>query len=170
KKRDMLSHTLVNLMSRVNPHLKDNHEIKYRLLNNIITISNDKLDITPCHTYDITDKKKITKQIYKTNSVKYKKYGLNIELMIDIISNIKDCNKRNELTRYVANCMKLTYITSHKEYISDLSIKNDLKIISKGILILDNQKRLNNINIKEEAYNRNNKKRTSLYKYKKIMK
>ncbi len=161
EKRNKLSYTIINLMGKMNPHLKETYELKCKLWTHLLIIANYSLNIEIPYkissNYEDTKIKKKLIQPYKSNNVKYKKYGKNIELIIEKGKNMVDQSKRRTFAYHVANWMKLIYITCNKEYISDKIVKNDLKIISNNVLVLDDIIVLNNIVIKEKSNLKSNR-------------
>src|SRR5262249_38136022 len=70
------------------------------------------------------------------HKIKFRHYGRNLETLVNKAKDL-DTDKRAGLSYVVANYMKLVYANWNKETVSDDIIRQDLNMMSKGLLELD---------------------------------
>lgn len=137
-KRSRLAALIVNVMTQLNPSIKEMSDYKQKLWDHLHIISDFKLNVDS--PYPVPDKEtlldKPDKISYQANGIKYRHYGQNIETIIKRVCEIDDEEKRTALTHAVANHMKKAYIMWNKESVSDEVIASHLAELSKGALVL----------------------------------
>jgi hypothetical protein len=86
---------------------------------------------------------------YPSNRIRYKHYGKTVELMIERAKQITDePERKSNMVASIANFMKMSYVTWNKDSVSDESIINDLKTLSNGELVLDENVNLNKVEVR----------------------
>lgn len=144
EERNRAAQTIISIMGNLNPHLRDINDFKHKLWDHIALISDFKLDID--YPYEIPEKSHFTekpKQVpYNEYPIRYKHYGKLIELMIEEAVKMEDDEKKNILIMMIANHMKRSYLTWNRNVVTDEDIFNDLKEMSKGALVVQENAKL----------------------------
>ena len=139
KVRSEIAFEVIDLMALMNPFQRNNPEYKHKLWDHLFIISDFKLDVDgPYEMPSKVDFEKPPKVMeYPQNRIKYKHYGLNIELMVKKAQEIKDPDKNKEYVKLIVSYMKMAYRNWHHEQISDENILADLAKMSDGKLTID---------------------------------
>lgn len=145
--RNQYAKVVIDLMGFLNPHLRDVADFKHKLWDHLHIISDFKIDV------DSPYPKPTAEMIYfKPDPLKYpqqrisfKHYGKTIELMIEKAKIIEDEQRKQHMVQSIANFMKMAYVTWNKDSVADETILNDLKILSKGELQLEENVNLNRV-------------------------
>jgi len=138
--RNKCAQAIVNVMSNLNPHYRENSDVKHKLWDHLAIISNFKLDVD--YPFEIvkpeTLKERPKKVAYSKNSIKLKHYGRIVELFIKEAVETNDQQERDYLIRMIANHMKRLYLTyNNDEIINDEQIFKDLEELSEHRLTVD---------------------------------
>ena len=72
--------------------------------------------------------------LYRTDHIRYKHYGNNIELMVMTVAKMEESAEKQAYIEMIANLMKKFYLTWNKEAVNDDQIFKDLSTISKGAI------------------------------------
>lgn len=146
--RNKVAQAIINVMGQLNPHLRDITDFKHKLWDHIFIISDFKLDVDS--PYPIPDKetifKKPEKLDYPQSNIRFKHYGKSTEAIIAKAVEMEDGDEKNELIQLIANLMKKSYLTWNRDSVDDSLILSDLKILSKGKLIIPDDFRLTQTN------------------------
>lgn len=134
---------LVELMRQfVQPGAKDNNDVTHKIWDDILIISQFKLDVDA--PFPLPDETIINKKPaplgYRFSQPKLKHYGKNIEYLVAKISLIENEDEKQNATIYVARLMKSFFAQYNKEIVEDEVIKEQLYRISSGKIVLDLEK------------------------------
>jgi Domain of unknown function (DUF4290) len=159
EERNKHAQAVIDLMGFLNPHLRDVADFKHKLWDHLFIIADFDLDVDS--PYPIPSKESLDtkpdKVSYPSNHIRYKHYGKTVEHLIEKARAIEEPDKKAQMTAQIANFMKMSYVNWNKDNVSDDTIINDLKIISKGELILDESTNLNKVEVRPVNKNpRNN--------------
>ncbi|MBP5210550.1 MAG: DUF4290 domain-containing protein [Bacteroidales bacterium] len=136
EKRNEQIRAVVQVMSTLNPHLKDYPDIKHKLWDHVFAIADYDIDIDSPYPMpakeDISSKPEMI-EVNKT-PIKATCYGRNIESMIDLIASREDGEEKNELIKMLALYMRQQYLIWNKDNVSDKTIFNDMEMLSGGKL------------------------------------
>lgn len=137
--RTQYAYVIFDVMQQINPNDKPNDDYYKKLWNHMHIISDFKLDID--YPYEVASKEVIEKkpeQIpYKTNRIKYRFYGVNLENVIKTLAEEEQNDDIQNILAGIADQMKYKYINWNEEIVSDELIAEHLKNISDGKLIFD---------------------------------
>jgi hypothetical protein len=156
--RNRQAQALISVMGNLNPHLRDIHDFKHKLWDHIAIMSEFKLDID--YPYDIPvpatfqEKPKIV--AYPQSAIRYKHYGKILQRMIETACTYEEGDERRALISIIANHMKKSYLTWNREAVDDQVIVNDIAVLSKGRIKLDDTYKLEET---REILNKGKKKR-----------
>jgi hypothetical protein len=137
--RTRLSHLLVNLMSKLNPQLRDIQDSQQKLWNHLYVMSGSKLDVDAPFKLSAMEylNDKPQKMQYQLNTPRYKHYGKNVELLIQRAVELEDEKEQEAAIISIGKLMKTLYKSYNKENITDDVILGDIRQMSKGKLNMD---------------------------------
>jgi len=139
EKRNNYAHALVELMKQINPSVKDANETDQRLWDDIYIMSGFDLDLDspyPMPSPDILTRKPDPLP-YAVNSIRFKHYGHNINLLIEEAKKIEDKDKKHYAYIYVGRLMKSFFSSWNKDNIDDSVIYDNINVLSGGDFDLD---------------------------------
>jgi len=142
EKRSQFAKTLIELMRQINPAMRDAQDSYHKIWDHLYIMSNFKLDVDspyPKPETSIFDKKPM-RVAYNTQSLYFKHYGRNIELLISKAIELTDKEEQDAAIIYVGRLMKRFYASWNKENIDDAIIVEHLHIMSKNKLRIDVEK------------------------------
>jgi len=142
--RTTVSRSIIKVMGQLSPHLRDVTDFNHKLWDQLIIMSDFKLDVDAPYPYP--DKavlfEKPKRLAYPHKVIKNKHYGYVIEDLIKKASVMEDPKEKHALTYTIANMMKKAYMNWNKESVSDKIIIEQLAHFSGGKLSLDINTRL----------------------------
>jgi hypothetical protein len=148
EKRNDSAAALVILMKQINPSVKEGTEDTQKLWDDLIIMSDFKLEVDspfPIPTREILLKKP-DRLGYKNKKIRYKHFGLNIQLLADHAISLEDKNDQEAAIIYIGRLMKSFASLWNKENLDDSVIINNIKELSGGALDIDiNEVRENNL-------------------------
>ena len=137
--RNMSAKALVELMKQINPSLKEGGEDSQKVWDDLVIMSDFDIDIDS--PYPIPEKGILTRKPrrmkYKDKLIRYKHYGLNIQLMVDAATRIEDDEKREAAVIHIGKLMKGFASVWNRENLDDEVILNNIRDLSNGILDID---------------------------------
>jgi hypothetical protein len=145
EKRTKYANMIVNVMGFLNPQLRDKVDYKHKLWDHLFLISGYKLDVDSPYPIPQPESSKLrpSKIAYPSSDIQYKYYGKTLEEMIRKFAGMEDGSAKEQYTRYIANYMKMSYLTWNKDTVDDTTILNHLEELSEGKLQLPEAARLN---------------------------
>ena len=87
---------------------------------------------------------------YPRHKVKFRHYGHNVEVLIDKALVENDEKKKAFFAESIATVMKMTYRNWNNEDVNDDTIKDDLRMMSEGVLSLDDEQRIQNMQLRHD--------------------
>jgi hypothetical protein len=141
-KRTEYAHTMIELMKQLTPAHKDNAESPQKMWDDLYIISDFKLDIDgpyPKPEREVLERKP-DKVGYQSNNIKYKHYGMNIELLIKKAIEMEDAEEREAAIVYIGKLMKSFYSTWNKDFVEDDVLVKQINQMSGGVLNIDIEK------------------------------
>lgn len=147
EERNRYAQVVIDLMGFLNPHLRDVADFKHKLWDHLHIISNFKIDVDSPYPKPSEDaiRYKPDPLKYPQHRIKYKHYGKTVELMIQKARNIEDVDRRQQMVQSIANFMKIAYVTWNKDTVADETIIKDLREMSNGTLILEENVNLHKV-------------------------
>jgi hypothetical protein len=138
EERNKMANAIISVMGQLNPHLRDIADFKHKLWDHLFIISDFKLDVDS--PYPLPDKETIfekpEKMVYPVTENRFKHYGKSVKDLIDTAIKYEEGDEKNKLIEIIVNLMKKTYLTFNQASVEDKQILADLKLISKGQLIV----------------------------------
>lgn len=145
EKRNEMANAIVEIMGRMEPHLKEVDDFQHKLWDHLIVMSDYKLNVkSPYGTPTLEDSRVTPNRIpYKDTDIRYKQFGRILFKMIEEIDKCETEDEKKGLARVVANHIKKSLIIWDKD-ISDEQVVEVMEKISKGRLTLSEDAELAN--------------------------
>ena len=125
---------VIAVMGNMNPHLRDVNDFKHKLWDHVQIMSDFRIDIDspfPIPTRESFNTG-INRVPYKTDPIRIRHYGRNIQMMVNDVARKSDSEAREKAILMLANHMKKLYVTWNKDVVYDDIIFRDIEFLSKG--------------------------------------
>ncbi len=142
EKRTSYAESVVQLMKQINPNVKDSTDYNQKVWDDLFIISNFDLDVDspyPIPNAEILDRKP-DRVPYKSNAIKYKHYGRNIDIMIGQAIEMEDPESREGAIVSIGRLMKSFAQTWNNDNMEDKTVLEHIKRMSGGKLEIDLEK------------------------------
>ena len=148
EKRTEAAHFIVSVMAQMNPQVKQTDDYLHKLWDHLYIISDYQLDVDSPFPppQPLTESTKPHHVDYQNHNIQYGHYGYYMAKMIEIASETEDEEMRQALAHSIANQMKRNFLEWSGNVVNDQQIIADLKAMSKGRLVLDEETKLNGTN------------------------
>ena len=145
QKRTEAANFIISIMAQMNPQVKQSDDYLHKLWDHLYIISDYQLDVDSPYPAPepLAEASKPRHVGYQNNQIEYGHYGHYMAKMIEMASQVEDEETRQALSLSIANQMKRNYTEWGGNVVSDQQIIADLKAISKGRLVLDEEAKLN---------------------------
>jgi hypothetical protein len=134
EERNTMAKAIVDVMGNLQPHLRDVPDFKHKLWDQLFIMSDFKLEVDS--PYEKPDKDLLQSKpealAYPKAASKYRFYGNNIQIMIDVALTWDAGEAREALYFAIANHMKKCYLNWNKDTVDDTVIFEHLKELSNG--------------------------------------
>ena len=142
EERNIAANAIITVMGQVNPMLRDREEFESKLWVHLYIISGYRLKVNyPCELPTREEvEKKPNKLAYPQSQIPYRYYGKTVLLLIEQILQIHDEEEQKKQILGLANLMKRQYHTYNHESVDDKIIRLHLLELSKGRLVLGEEK------------------------------
>jgi len=136
---------IISVMVQMNPSIKQSSDYEHKLWDHLYIISGYNLDVdSPYAPPTPASRKKKPQHIgYQNNEIKYGHYGHYIIKMIEAAAKEENDEVREALAYSLAGQMKRNYLEWNKSVVNDQVILDDLKAISGGRLVIDDEAKMN---------------------------
>ncbi|MEM9327885.1 MAG: DUF4290 domain-containing protein [Bacteroidota bacterium] len=142
EKRSSYAETVVQLMKQINPNVKDSTDYNQKVWDDLFIISDFDLDVDspfPIPNAEILDRKP-DRVLYKSNEIRYKHYGRNLEIMISQAIEMEDPETREGAVISIGRLMKSFAQTWNGDNLEDKIVLDHIKRLSGGKLDIDLEK------------------------------
>ena len=145
QKRTEAANFIISIMAQMNPQVKQSDDYLHKLWDHLYIISDYQLDVDSPYPAPepMAEASKPRHVGYQNNQIEYGHYGHYMAKMIEIAAAVEDDETRQALSLSIANQMKRNYTEWGGNVVSDQQIIADLKAMSKGRLMLDEETKLN---------------------------
>jgi hypothetical protein len=146
KQRTEAAKYIISVMVQMNPQIKESSDYEHKLWDHLYMISGYNLDLDGPYAppRPITQQKKPQHIGYQNNDIKYGHYGQYLIKMIEAASQEENEEVREALAYSLASQMKRNYMEWNKSVVNDQVILDDLKNISGGRLVINEESKLSN--------------------------
>jgi Domain of unknown function (DUF4290) len=152
EKRNQLTKSVIELMGMLFPHLKNVEDFRHKLWDHLFVMSEFKLDVDSPYPIPTAETliAKPNRLKYPRHKVKFRHYGHNVEVLINKALTENDEKKKEFFAESIATVMKMTYRNWNNEDVNDDTIKDDLRMMSEGVLSLDDEQRIQNMQLRND--------------------
>lgn len=135
--RNRAAQTILRFMRSLNPQIMELDDYMHRLYDQIIIMSDFKLDIdNPYPAPPKTGQVRQTKPFhYRPANIRFRYYGKTLEAMIRKATEMPDGDKRNAYLNLITVQMKKSYYLWNADILSDDMVAEHLRILSDGKLV-----------------------------------
>jgi len=144
EERQAFAESIVDLMHQMNPSQRTNLDYKDKLWRHLFRIADFDIKVKTHNGEVLTAEDAIHKPKpleYPANQKKFRQYGQLVKDLIMKAVETEDEEKKDEFVMIIASYMKLAYKTWNQlHYVSDEMIKEDIKNLSEGKLIIPEDK------------------------------
>ena len=136
---------IISVMVQMNPSIKQSNDYEHKLWDHLYIISGYDLDVNSPYAPPVPLEKQNKPQHigYQNNNIKYGHYGHYLIKMIEAAAKEPNDEIREALAYSLAGQMKRNYMEWNKSVVNDQTIIDDLKTISNGRLVINDETRLN---------------------------
>lgn len=135
-KRTELAHAVITMMATLNPEVKQQANFKEKLWGHLYHIADFQLDVD-C-PYEIPTREDLMQKPkaigYPDSVIKFRFYGRNLQNMVDQAAEMEDPELRQNLVNLIASFMYNSCKSWNNENLSNETIAEHLKTLSKGKL------------------------------------
>lgn len=130
--RNRAARTIIQIMSNLNPNLRDTGDVKHKLWDHLTIIADFDLDIDPPYPQPKREvlAAKPSRVEYQSGEVKYLHYGRVVTMMIEEAAKMEAGEERDYLVTLIANQMKKASASWNRGNVTDEVIVKDLIEIS----------------------------------------
>ncbi len=142
EERNKLAKAIISIMGNMQPHLRDVPDFQHKLWDQLFIMSNFELDADspfPKPSKELLEEGPEPLK-YPQNHPKYRFYGNNIKIMIDVANTWEEGALKDALLYTIANHMKKCFLNWNKDTVEDAVIFNHLYELSNGKIDLRNSK------------------------------
>lgn len=143
-KRTQAAYVVVNIMSQLNPGVRDSTDYQRTLWDHMYIISDFRLVVDgpfpPPSREELA--KKPERVPYSEGKIKFPHYGKNIEGMIEKAITFEEGPEKEALILTIANHLKKSYLNWNRDSVNDETIVKHLRELSKGALVIDDSSKL----------------------------
>ncbi|WP_207422213.1 DUF4290 domain-containing protein [Desertivirga brevis] len=153
EERNRHAQVVIDLMGFLNPHLRDVTDFKHKLWDHLHIISDFKIDVDSPYPKPAEEAmhKRPEPLGYPQRPIRFKHYGKTVEMMIKRAKAVDEPQRRQLMVQNIASFMKVAYVTWNKDTVADETIVNDLRELSNGELILDENYTLAKVEVRTNA-------------------
>jgi hypothetical protein len=162
EERNKSAKSIIAVMGNLNPHLRDVPDFQHKLWDQLIIMSDFKLDVDS--PFPKPSREELSQRPepldYPQNHPKFRFYGNNIKRMIDVANSWEEGDKKEGLILTIANHMKKSYLNWNKDAVEDdvifehlfelsggkINLKHGEEDLSEAKDLMKNKKRFANTN------------------------
>lgn len=137
--RNLAANQIINVMSALNPSIKENSEFKHKLWDHLFYIAGNDLNVDS--PFPKPDLEKVVEPVtpitYPKNTNYLRYYGKHVIEMLNKAIELEDGDTKDHYLALIASYMKMTYRVWNDDKISDDVIIKHIKELSKGKIIID---------------------------------
>jgi len=140
EERNTMALAIIDVMGNLQPHLRDVPDFKHKLWDQLYIMSDFKLDAESPYPRPSKEElqEKPTSLAYPKSANKYRFYGNNIQIMIDLALTWEEGDMKEALVYSIANHMKKCFLNWNKDTVEDDVIFSHLFELSHGKIDIRN--------------------------------
>ena len=158
EERNKYAQAVIDLMGFLNPHLRDVADFKHKLWDHLHIISNYQIDVDSPYPKPTPEAKEVKPDHigYPQQRIKFKHYGKTVEKLIATAIEEQNPERKQEMVQGIANFMKMAYVQWNKDNVADEVIIKNLKELSEGQLVLEENVNLQKVEFRAQNPRQNN--------------
>ncbi len=158
EERNKYAQAVIDLMGFLNPHLRDVADFKHKLWDHLHIISNYQIDVDSPYPKPMPEAKEVKPAHigYPQQRIKFKHYGKTVEKLIATAIEEQNPERKQEMVQGIANFMKMAYVQWNKDNVADEVIIKNLKELSEGQLVLEENVNLQKVEFRAQNPRQNN--------------
>ncbi len=153
--RQRFAEYVVDLMLQMATNSRNNNEFRDKMWLHFFIIAKHDIDVTPPNGIIPKSEESMLKPLpveYPKNNSRYRHYGQFVQRLVDKAIAMEEGPKKEEFKNIIGSYMKLAYKNwSREHYVNDEVIKEELKKMSGGKLLMDEDIVLNKIRAANKA-------------------
>ena len=151
EKRTAAARQIVEVMSLVNPAVKDNADYQHMLWDHLMMASDFKLDVDTPFPIARSIKEPLRPNRIQRNgsNIRFRHYGRSVEAMMKKVLTMPEGEERSTLIRLIGNQMKLSYIEWNDNSVTDELIISQINAIAGKTIASPQEVKL--VNIKDRS-------------------
>lgn len=134
--RNRAAKTVLRYMQTLNPQVSELDDYMHRLYDQLIIMSDYKLDIDS--PYPVPERQKDIKRVkpfeYHTDGIRFRYYGRTLEAMIKKATEMEDGEEKNIFLNLITVQMKKSYYLWNADILTDEMVAAHLELLSGGRL------------------------------------
>jgi len=139
EERKRCAQTIINIMGKLFPHLRDVPDFKHKLWDHLAIMADFKLDID--YPYELIQKENLFSKPdvvpYQSGRIKVRHYGRYLDELIDKAVLMEEGPERTRLVQLIANHMKKCILSWNRDAVDDQKIFDDLSQLSNGKIVVN---------------------------------
>lgn len=158
EERNKYAQAVIDLMGFLNPHLRDVADFKHKLWDHLHIISNYQIDVDSPYPPPTPEAKEVKPAHlgYPQQKIKYKHYGKTIEKLIETAIAEENPEQKAAMVQSIANFMKMAYVQWNKDNVADEVILKNLRELSDGQLVIEENINLQKVEFRAPNPRQNN--------------
>ena len=138
EERNRMANTIIDVMSQLNPKIKERTDYRQILWDHLMTMAHYDLDVDcPYPVRREEDEGFKPHQLnYSDNHIRYRHYGRTVEGLVKAVSEMPEGRERTLLTTQIAQTMKRQYLQWNRDTVDDAIIAEQLSELSDSRLTL----------------------------------
>ncbi len=161
EERNKYAQAVIDLMGFLNPHLRDVADFKHKLWDHLHIISDYQIDVDSPYPKPTPEAKAVKPAHigYPQQRIKFKHYGKTVEKLIATAIEEENAERKAEMVQGIANFMKMAYVQWNKDNVADEVIIKNLRELSEGQLVLEDNVNLQKVEFRAQNPRQNNNNR-----------
>ncbi len=161
EERNKYAQAVIDLMGFLNPHLRDVADFKHKLWDHLHIISDYQIDVDSPYPKPTPEAKAVKPAHigYPQQRIKFKHYGKTVEKLIATAIEEENPERKAGMVQGIANFMKMAYVQWNKDNVADEVIIKNLRELSEGQLVLEENVNLQKVEFRAPNPRQNNNNR-----------
>jgi hypothetical protein len=138
EQRNEFARGIIDMMAQLNPNIKTIDDWQHKLWDHLHIMADYRLDVDspyPAPTREEVEKRP-ERVAYPEKIGAKKHYGKHLDSLIEKCIETEDEEKQQEFAKLIAGFMKMVHVNYNREATTDEQVKNDLKELSGGKIVL----------------------------------
>ncbi len=134
EKRTKTAYLIIEIMSRINPGLKEYSDYRHKLWDHLFIISDFKLDVDgeyPPPAEEVLEAKPENVS-YPIKKIQFRHYGINMERIVKKAADYEEGEEKEALVKSVTNHMKKLYLMWNRDTVKDELIFEQVSSLSEN--------------------------------------